>query len=231
MLIRCSQFNFNSEIYKFAADITTSATDITTSATNPKFAAEHAIRQWTLICCSQFNFGSELQIHCRHYNFGGESQIHCRTPNSASNVNSLLSNSISTVNYKFTADVTTSATNPKFAAGHIIRQRILIRCPQFNFGSESQIRCRTHNSATNTNSLLTILFQQRITNSLQTLQLRQRIPNSLQNTSQFNFGNESQIRCRTHICIFNSSTYYIIKSQQSYMVLTWTHTCILNSST
>jgi len=50
---------------------------------------------------------------------------------------------------------------------------------QYNFGSESQFRCRTCNSAVNANSQQPIQFRQRITNSLQTTQLRQRITNSL----------------------------------------------------
>jgi hypothetical protein len=68
---------------------------------------------------------------------------------------------------------------------------MLIHFKQLNFSSELQIRCRTHNSAANANSLQTTQFQQRhihckINNSttnanlLQTTQFQQQITNSLQ---------------------------------------------------
>jgi hypothetical protein len=186
---------------------------ISASVANPKFAAEHAIRQWTLICCSQFNFGSELQIHCRHYNFGGESQIHCRTPNSASNVNSLLTNSISTVNYKFTADVTTSATNPKFAAGHIIRQRILIRCPQFNFGSNPKFVA----GHTIQQQILIHCSQFYFSSELQI------------HCKHYNFDSESQIHCRTpHNSI--SATNHKFAAEHTYAFSIPAHTISSNLS-
>jgi hypothetical protein len=53
-----------------------------------------------------------------------------------------------------------------FAAGAKFQQRLLIRCRQFNFSSDSPFRCRAQNSAVNVNSLQTIQFQQRIPNSL-----------------------------------------------------------------
>jgi hypothetical protein len=74
-----------------------------------------------------------------------------------------------------------------FDAGCPIRQRKLFRCrqpirqrmltcsKQLSFGSESQFRCTTHNSAANANSLQKTQFWQRITNSLQTTQFRQRM--------------------------------------------------------
>jgi hypothetical protein len=62
-------------------------------------------------------------------------------------------NSISAASHKFPANNTTSAANHTFAVDHTIRQRMLIRCSQLSFGSESQIRCKQHNSAANANSL------------------------------------------------------------------------------
>jgi len=47
---------------------------------------------------------------------------------------------------------------------------MLLRYRQLNFGSESQIHCRTHNSAANATSLQTTQFRQRIINSLLNLQ-------------------------------------------------------------
>ena len=95
-----------------------------------------------LLNCRQLNFGSESQIRCKQYNFGNESQFRCRTHNLATNTNSLQATLI-------------SAANHKFAAERPIQQRMLIRCSQLSFGSESQ----------------TTQLQQRITHSLQNTQL------------------------------------------------------------
>jgi hypothetical protein len=137
-----------------------------------------------LIRCRELNSSNESQIRCNQYNFTSESQIRCRTHNSAANVNSLQTIQFRQRITNFAADNSTSVANPKFAAEHTIRQWMLIRCTQlnfgselqihckqFNFGSESQIRCRTHNSTVNVNLLHPSQFRQRITISLQTRNL------------------------------------------------------------
>jgi hypothetical protein len=98
----------------------------------------------------------------------------------------------------FIVGATISTANPTSLQPTRFRQRMLIRCKQrivgsefvirytqFNFGSESQIRCRTHNLATNVNSLHPTQFQQQIAE----LQIRCR---------QYNFDIEPLIHCSTH---------------------------------
>jgi len=117
---------------------------------------------------------------------------------------------------------------------------------------ETHFRQRITNSlqdtllAANANSLQTTQFRQWITNLLQNTHAFS-IPTH--NISS-NPSRESQIRCRTHkhfqfqhiiyhqipakLHGFNMNTHmhfqfqhtFVIKSQQSHMILTWTHTCI-----
>jgi len=47
-----------------------------------------------------------------------------------------------------------------FPAGAQFQQRMLIRCRQLNFSSDSPFHCRAQNSAVNVNSLQTIQFRQ-----------------------------------------------------------------------
>ena len=129
---------------------------------------------------------------------------------------------------------------------------MLLCCRQLDFGSESQIRCRTHISAVKANSLQTTRLRQRITNSLQNTHFdnecyftadnstsaanhkfvaehtfRQRmlvrcrklsfISESQIRNSQLNFGNESQIHCRTHIShlLFCSESQFCCRTHNS----------------
>jgi hypothetical protein len=111
---------------------------------------------------------------------------------------------------------------------------MLIRCKQLNFGSESQIRCRKLTFNSESQIRCRTHFWQRM----------------LIRYKQLNFGSESQICCRTHMHFqfqhiiyhqipaelhgFNMNTHmhfqfqhtFVIKSQQSHMILTWTLTCI-----
>lgn len=80
------------------------------------------------------------------------------------------------------------------------QQRMLIRCGQLDFGSESQIHYRTKILAANSDSLHTTQFQQQITNLLKTTHtLSAANADSLQTTPfqqrmlircQHNFGSE-----------------------------------------
>jgi hypothetical protein len=143
-----------------------------------------------------------MLIRCRQLSFGSESQFRCRTQNSAVNVNSLqpiqfrqritislmntqvetqfrqrITNLLQNTSFgsecQFATDDTVSAANHNFAAEHMIRQLILIRCRRHSFSSESQFRCRqlifgnesqfrcwTSNSAATVNSLQSTQFRQ-----------------------------------------------------------------------
>jgi len=100
---------------------------------------------------------SELLIRCRRHSFGSESQFRCTTHNSAANANSLQKT-------QFRQRITNSLQTTQ------CRRRMLIRCSRRSFGSESQFRCTTHNSAANANSLQNTQFRQRITVSLHNAQ-------------------------------------------------------------
>jgi len=80
---------------------------------------------------------------------------------------------------------------------------MLIRCRRLSFSSESQIRCTTHNSATNANSLQKTQFRQQTTNSLQTTQFRQWISICY---SRHSFNSESQFCCTTHNSTANANS-------------------------
>jgi len=86
---------------------------------------------------------------------------------------------------------------------------MLIRGSRHSFGSESQFRCTTHNSAANANSLQKTQFRHRITNSLQTTQFRRRM---LIRCSRHSFGSESQFRCTIHNSAGNANSVVPMES-------------------
>ena len=104
--------------------------------------------------------------------FGSENWFAASATISAAQTGSLQVANFGSENY-FAAANSVSAANHNFAAGHTIRQRMLIRCRKLSFGSESQIRssqlnfdsdsqirCKTHISTANANPLQTTQFRQ-----------------------------------------------------------------------
>ena len=86
---------------------------------------------------------------------------------------------------------------------------MLIRCRRHSFGSESQFRCRTHNSVTNFNSL-------------QTTQLWQRIIISVQNTrfdSECEFAADNSVLAANH----NFAAKHTIRQRINNSVSTANH--------
>jgi len=86
---------------------------------------------------------------------------------------------------------------------------MLIRCSRHSFGSESQFRCRTHNSVTNFNSL-------------QTTQLWQRIIISVQNTrfdSECEFAADNSVLAANH----NFAAKHTIRQRINNSVSTANH--------
>jgi hypothetical protein len=174
MLICCRQHNFDSERWfaannsvlagnhKFAADNTLSVVDSDSLQTTPfrqritnSLQTTH-FRPRTLIRCRQHNISSKClftagnTISAANHTFVAEhtlsavnanslqtTQFRQRITNSlqdtfsATNVNSLWRT-------QFQQRITNSLQNTHF------QQRKLIRCKQLNFGSQSQIHCRTH---------------------------------------------------------------------------------------
>jgi hypothetical protein len=100
-------------------------------------------------------------------------QFRCTTHISAANITSLQEVQLRQRNrislrttqigseYQIAAGGSVASAKQNFAAQHINRQRILIRCSRFSCGSETEFRCATHKSATNINSLQQVQLRQR----------------------------------------------------------------------
>jgi len=95
-----------------------------------------------LIRCWPYNLAGNCFTTCHiiHY----RKLVPCRPYNSAVKTVSLQAPHNSTVNHKFVVDITLLTTNANSVQRTHFWQRMLIRCRQLNFGSKSQIRCKTY---------------------------------------------------------------------------------------